>query len=144
MPPAGIGAWKGEETLPPTGGGTRIRILVVDDDEGMRENLSELFQGMGYDVLLASTAAEATRILSQEDIDLLLTDYKMPGTTGLELIESARKTHPDLLAILMTAFGDGFTEIESVRRGAIGYITKPFEADEITGLVKQILSLRRR
>jgi len=119
-------------------------MLVVDDDEGMRENLAELFRGMGYDVLLASSASEATRILSKEDVDLLLTDYKMPGSTGLELIESARRSRPDLLAILMTAFGDNFTEIESVRRGAIGYITKPFEADEITGLVQQILSLRRR
>ncbi|MCI4371727.1 MAG: sigma-54-dependent Fis family transcriptional regulator, partial [Thermoplasmata archaeon] len=58
------------------------------------------------------------------------------------LIESARRLKPKVRAILMTAFGDSFTEIESVRRGAIGYVNKPFEADEITGLVARILSLK--
>ena len=61
---------------------------------------------------------------------------------GVELIESARRVKPGLRAILMTAFGDSFTEIESVRRGAIGYVNKPFEADEITNLVSRILGLR--
>jgi len=113
----------------------------VDDDEGMRENLSELFASLGYEVLTASNTPEALERLRTTDVDLLLTDYKMPGPTGVELIESARQVRPEMRAVLMTAFGDSFTEIESVRRGAVGYITKPFEADEVVELVKRILSL---
>src|SRR5712692_1753577 len=115
-------------------------ILVVDDDEGVRENLAGL---VGYSVLTAANATEAMEALRKHAVDLLLTDYRMPGPNGVELIESARRAKPGLRAVLMTAFGDTFTEIESVRRGAIGYLNKPFEADEITGLVARILSLKR-
>jgi DNA-binding NtrC family response regulator len=118
------------------------RILIVDDDDGVRENLAELFQVVGYSVVTAGSAPEAMGKLAHHDIDLLLTDYRMPGPNGVELIESARRVKPGLRAILMTAFGDSFTEIESVRRGAIGYVNKPFEADEITNLVSRILGLR--
>ena len=117
-------------------------ILVVDDDEGVRENLAELFEVVGYSVLTAGNAVEAMEKLSAHEVDLLLTDYRMPGPNGVELIESARRTKPGMRAVLMTAFGDSFSEIESVRRGAIGYLNKPFEADEITGLVARILALK--
>lgn len=117
-------------------------ILVVDDDEGVRENLAELFDLVGYTVVTAANATEAMQRLAENAVDLLLTDYRMPGPNGVELIESARRAKPGIKAILMTAFGDSFTEIESVRRGAIGYLNKPFEADEITGLVSRILSLK--
>jgi DNA-binding NtrC family response regulator len=116
-------------------------LLIVDDDEGMRENLQELFESLGYHVLTASNTAEALKAMEGASIDLLLTDYKMPGPTGVELIEIARRKRPKLRAILMTAFGDSFTEIESVRRGAIGYLNKPFEADEVAKFVHQILEL---
>lgn len=122
--------------------GTGACILVVDDDEGVRENLAELFEVVGYNVMTAGSAPEAIQKLSQREVDLLLTDYRMPGPNGVELIESARRVKPRLKAILMTAFGDLFTEIESVRRGAVGYVSKPFEADEITSLVARILALR--
>jgi DNA-binding NtrC family response regulator len=117
-------------------------ILVVDDDDGVRENLAELFELVGYSILTAGSAAEALKQLADHDVDLLLTDYRMPGPNGVELIESARRMKPGIRAILMTAFGDSFTEIESVRRGAIGYLNKPFEADEITNLVSRILGLK--
>jgi DNA-binding NtrC family response regulator len=117
-------------------------ILVVDDDDGVRENLAELFELVGYSILTAGSASEALNKLADYDVDLLLTDYRMPGPNGVELIESARRMKPGLRAILMTAFGDSFTEIESVRRGAIGYVNKPFEADEITNLVSRILGLK--
>jgi two-component system C4-dicarboxylate transport response regulator DctD len=117
-------------------------LLIVDDDEGVRENLGELFELAGYTILTAGNAAEALEKLGQNDVNLLVTDYRMPGRNGVELIESAIRMKPGLRAILMTAFGDTFTEIESVRRGAIGYVNKPFEADEITDLVSRILAMR--
>ena len=117
-------------------------LLIVDDDEGVRENLAELFAIVGYRVVVAANAPEALELLGRSPVDLLLTDYRMPGPNGVELIEAARRAKPGLRAILMTAFGDSFTEIESVRRGAIGYLNKPFEADEVTGLVERILSFK--
>jgi DNA-binding NtrC family response regulator len=117
-------------------------ILVVDDDDGVRENLAELFEMVGYSILTAGSAAEALKQLANHNVDVLLTDYRMPGPNGVELIEAARRMKPGLRAILMTAFGDSFTEIESVRRGAIGYVNKPFEADEITNLISRILGLK--
>ena len=108
----------------------------------MRQNLAELFEVVGYSVLTAGNEVEAMEKLSAHEVDLLLTDYRMPGPNGVELIESARRTKPGMRAVLMTAFGDSFSEIESVRRGAIGYLNKPFEADEITGLVARILALK--
>ncbi len=123
-------------------GGRKYRLLVVDDDEGMRENLAELFEALGYEVWTASNAPEALVRLEAGEVDLLLTDYKMPGPTGVELIEAARTRQPGLRAVLMTAFGDSFTEIESVRRGAIGYLNKPFEADEVAAFVERVLSVK--
>ncbi|HII40381.1 MAG TPA: response regulator [Thermoplasmata archaeon] len=120
----------------------KSRLLIVDDDQGMRENLAELFGSLGYDVRTAANTPEALAVLDEQDVDLLLTDYKMPGPTGVELIEAARKRRPGLQAVLMTAFGDSFTEIESVRRGAVGYLNKPFEADEVVAFVERILALR--
>ena len=120
----------------------KSRLLIVDDDQGMRENLAELFGSLGYEVRTAANTPEALGILEEQDVDLLLTDYKMPGPTGVELIEAARKRRPGLRAVLMTAFGDSFTEIESVRRGAVGYLNKPFEADEVVVFVERLLALR--
>ena len=116
----------------------------MDDDEGMRENLSELFTSLGYDVRTAGNTADALARIRASDFDLVLTDYKMPGPTGAELIESARAIRPGLRAVLMTALGDTFTEVESVRRGASGFITKPFEADHVAELIRRVLSPRER
>lgn len=129
-------------SLPSEVKGPRTRLLIVDDDQGMRENLAELFESLGYEVRTAANTPDALQVLDETDVDLLLTDYKMPGPTGVELIEAARKRQPGLRAVLMTAFGDSFTEIESVRRGAVGYLNKPFEADEVVAFVEKILSLR--
>ena len=129
-------------TLAPDTKATGACLLVVDDDDGVRENLAELFDLYGYAVETAANATEAMQKLAEKKVDLLLTDYRMPGPNGVQLIESARRAKPGIRAILMTAFGDSFTEIESVRRGAIGYVNKPFEADEITGLVARILALK--
>lgn len=129
-------------SLPSEVKGPRTRLLIVDDDQGMRENLAELFESLGYEVRTAASTPDALQVLDETDVDLLLTDYKMPGPTGVELIEAARKRQPGLRAVLMTAFGDSFTEIESVRRGAVGYLNKPFEADEVVAFVEKILSLR--
>src|SRR2546427_11942781 len=91
-------------------------ILVVDDDEGGRENPAELFEVVGYSVLTAGNAVEAMEKLSAHEGDLPLTDYRMPRPNGVELIESARRAKPGMRAGLMTAFVDSVTESDSFRR----------------------------
>jgi|SRR3990170_3785288 len=120
----------------------RRRLLVVDDDDGLRENLADLLSSAGYEVATAADTTEALRAIASGEFDLVLTDLRIPGPNGLDLIRTVRRDFPDMRAILMTAFGNTYTEIESVRRGAIGYLKKPFEAEEVTGLVEKILSLQ--
>lgn len=115
-------------------------MLIVDDDEGMRDNLAELFRSLGFQVRTACSPSEALAVLSTAPVDLLVTDYRMPGATGVELIRAVRRTHPDVRSILMTAFGDRVDETEAVRQGAAGYIAKPFEVADVTRLVERILS----
>lgn len=129
-------------TLPMPAKVPKSRLLIVDDDPGMRENLAELFESLGYLVQTAPDTAAALAVLDAKEFDLLLTDYKMPGSSGMDLIEAARRRRPALRAILMTAFGDHLTETESARRGALGYLNKPFEADEVVAFVEKILALR--
>src|SRR5207245_1498938 len=109
-------------------------ILVVDDDEGVRENLAELFGLVGYSVLTAANATEAMEAMRKNSVDLLLTDYRMPGPNGVELIESARRAKPGLRAILMTAVGGTFTEIESGRRFGIPIAACYRRIKELEGL----------
>lgn len=109
----------------------------------MRENLAELFEALGYGVLTASNAPEALALVAHANVDVVVTDFRMPGVTGIELIDEVRRNHPEILAVLMTAFGDDCTEVESLRRGAAGYISKPFEADAMAALVEKVVAQGR-
>ncbi len=129
-------------TLPMVAKAPKTRLLIVDDDPGMRENLAELFESLGYSVRTAQDTATALGLLDAAEVDLLLTDYKMPGPSGIDLIEAARRRRPGLKAILMTAFGDSLTQAESARRGAAGYLSKPFEADDVVAFVEKVLASR--
>src|SRR5438445_10651431 len=115
-------------TLPPETRAAGSCILVVDDDDGVRENLAELFELVGYSEVTAAAAPEAMEELRNRAVDLLLSDFRMPGPNGVELIESARRAKPRLRAILMTAFGDTSTEIECVRRCSLGSLYQPVNA----------------
>ena len=84
-------------SLPPETRAAGSCILVVDDDDGVRENLAELFELVGYSVLTAANATEAMEALRSHEVDLLLTDFRMPGPNGVELIESARRSKPGLM-----------------------------------------------
>jgi two-component system, response regulator FlrC len=113
----------------------RPGILVVDDDEGIRENIVDLLTSEDYRVVSAANAEDAMVLLESEKIDLLLTDFQMPGQNGVELIEAARKTHASLPAILMTAYLYVYEQLDEERRVGITLLRKPFDAEEILRLV---------
>lgn len=125
----------------------RPGILVVDDDAGIRENIADLLSTEDYHVFSAADADEALQVLETEPIDLLLTDFQMPGRNGVELIEAARKANHPVPAILMTAYLYVYEQIDEDRRRDITLLRKPFDADEILRTVASGLangSLARR
>jgi DNA-binding NtrC family response regulator len=119
----------------------RPGILVVDDDEGIRENIVDLLGSEAYRVVSAADATEALRILESDNIDLLLTDFQMPGPSGVELIEAARRKKAGLPAILMTAYLYVYEQLDEDRKRGITILRKPFDADQVLQLVADELRL---
>ncbi len=118
----------------------RPGILVVDDDAGIRENIADLLSTENYEVVAAANADEAMRVLDSQPIDLLLTDFQMPGRNGVELIEAACHANHQVPAILMTAYLYVFEQMDERRREGITLLRKPFDADEILQTVAQKLA----
>jgi two-component system response regulator PilR (NtrC family) len=114
-------------------------ILVVDDEQSMQEFLEILLQREGHDVTSCGSAREALVALEHNDFDLLLTDIQMPGMSGLELLDQARRLAPDTLVILITAFGSTESAVEAMKNGAYDYLTKPCSVDEIRLVVEKAL-----
>jgi two-component system response regulator AtoC len=106
-------------------------LLIVDDDRAMRELLVSLFAEQGYEVCEASCSAEALKLASDTEFDAVLSDIKMPGGSGIEMMGKLREMRPATPVVLMTAFGSIDSAVEALRAGAVDYITKPFEPDAV-------------
>jgi len=114
-------------------------ILIADDQDNFRFSLSVALKRDGYEVLEASTGAQAARILASKDVDIVVTDLRMPGMDGLALLEEVRKIRPSVEMVVMTAFGSVDSAVEAMKRGACDYITKPFQPDELAAVIKRTL-----
>ncbi|MCL4514713.1 MAG: sigma-54 dependent transcriptional regulator [Firmicutes bacterium] len=120
----------------------KARILVADDDPGMRETLEAVLAEDGYDAGVAASGAEAMHILAKRPFDVMLLDLKMPDITGLELLSQARRIAPEMAVIMMTAFGTVKIAVEAVKEGAYDFLTKPFELDEMRLAIKKALEMQ--
>jgi len=118
------------------------KILVVDDDPEMCRLLSEVLTEEGFLVLTTGESLEASKILKKEEFDVLITDLKMKGLKGLDLLEEAKKIAPLTPVIIITAFGTIESAIQAMKMGAYDYVTKPFQMDEIVLTVKKALENR--
>ena len=116
-------------------------ILVVDDEKNYLLVLSEVLQEEGYEVLTAQDGHEALEIQKSSDLDLILTDMKMPAMDGIELLENIKGLDPDLPVIMMTAHGTIDKAVEAMQKGAYSYILKPFDNERLTIYVKKAVSL---
>jgi two-component system response regulator HydG len=119
------------------------RILVVDDQESMAEMVAEGLIQRGFEAATARSGTEAASRLGQEAFDALVTDLRMPGLDGLALLSIARRTAPSCPVIVMTAYSAVDTAIESIRRGAYHYLTKPFKVDELALFLERALAETR-
>lgn len=119
------------------------QILVVDDEVGIRDMLRAVLRSDGHLVHTTGTGEEALAILGRETVDLLITDLSMPGMDGVELLRRASKVSPETPAIVVTAFGSKETAIEAMRHGAVNYLEKPFDVEEVKLHVRHSLGHRR-
>lgn len=121
---------------------SRIRILVVDDERGLCAGLQEALQREGYAVDAANDGPAALRLAGERLYNLVLADMKMPGMSGLELLEEMRQRHPDTLFILMTAYGTVPSAVEAMKHGAYDYLSKPLEMQRLRALVLKALEFQ--
>src|SRR5438477_2486185 len=121
---------------------TKPHILVVDDEMGPRESLKMILNPY-YNVHLAERGGQAIEILNKFPVDLVTLDLKMPGLTGINVLEKVKQRDPDIEAIIITGYGSLDTAIEGLRLGAFDYISKPFDVNHILSLVRRGLERRR-
>ena len=114
-------------------------ILVVDDEEGLREGLRSLLEDEGYAVLCAEDGEKALEIVREAHIDLMLTDMRMPGMNGIDLLKRVRKIRKEIGVIILTGYGEIESYIEAMNFGAIEYVSKPFKVNELKFIVNKIL-----
>jgi two-component system NtrC family response regulator len=114
-------------------------ILIVDDEKNYLVVLEALLSPEGYEIMTSDKAQEALRLIQESDIDLLLTDMKMPGMTGMELLEEVKKIKPEVPVIMMTAYGTIEMAVEAMKKHAYDYITKPFQNEELKLTISKAL-----
>ncbi|RMH11827.1 MAG: sigma-54-dependent Fis family transcriptional regulator [Gemmatimonadetes bacterium] len=120
-----------------------VRILLVDDEQGILDSLAILFRGEGYEVLTACGGKQAMESIATERPDIILTDIRMPGATGLEVLARAREVDPEIAVILMTAQASLQSAVRAVNEGAYYYLQKPFANDELLAICRRAAEARR-
>jgi len=115
-------------------------ILVVDDDQGMREFLEIMLGREGYRVIVAANAEKAWECCRKQKFDLVITDLKMPGIDGIEFIKGLKDISPETMAILITAYASGETALTAMKEGAYDYIEKGFDIEEIKVTIRDALA----
>ncbi|MBD3168721.1 MAG: response regulator [candidate division Zixibacteria bacterium] len=118
-------------------------ILVVDDKDSMRNMLVQTLEAEGYDVDMASDGTAGVDKAKEKEFDVVLTDLKMPGMDGLEILSAIKNDNPETAVILMTAYGTVENAVEAMKNGAFDFITKPFDTDQLSVLIRRAMENRR-
>jgi len=114
----------------------KVSILIVDDEESVRDSLYNWFIDDGYIVECAENAKKALSILEKKDFDIILADIKMPGMDGMEMHRRIKTLNKEPIFIIMTAFASVDTAVQALKDGAYDYITKPFDPDDLSHLIR--------
>ena len=118
-------------------------ILIIDDEEPQRTVLAGFFRKKGFEIATAESADEGVAIFESQSIDLVLTDYRMPGGTGLDVLHAVKRVNPSVPLILITAYGNIEGAVEAMRDGAFDYISKPVKLDMLSEIVEKALEQRQ-
>ena len=114
-------------------------VLVVDDDPEMRSLVLDVLRREGYEVAEANDGTEAVRAIQAREINVVLMDKNLPGPSGLELLPTILSVRPGIRIIMMTAFGDVPSYVEAVEQGALEYLFKPFQMEELSKAIRKAL-----
>ena len=120
----------------------RPRVLVADDEASMRELLTIVLRREGCEVVLAENGRQALTLLGSQAIDLVVSDLKMPGASGVEVLQAAKRRDPSIEGLMITAYASYETAVEAMRLGACDYLTKPFDVNELRAKVRKALERR--
>ncbi|NOY53603.1 MAG: response regulator [Deltaproteobacteria bacterium] len=115
----------------------RLTILIVDDDEEMGRLIKKVLDREDYHVKVAENATAGLILLQECPFDLVISDFRMPGMSGIELIREARKISPHTQLILITAFGDVQTYLDAMGAGAFEYINKPIKMNDLKAVIRK-------
>jgi DNA-binding NtrC family response regulator len=118
------------------------RILIIEDDKRLREVLKKILDREGFDVEISGDGAGGITEIKQDFFDIALTDLKMPGMDGIEVLKAIKKISPQTYVIIMTAYGTIDSAVEAMKNGAFDYITKPFKTEEILIVIQKALEDR--
>src|SRR5450755_253355 len=120
----------------------RPRVVVSDDEASARSGLGTLLRDEGFDVVLAEDGSVSLARVQESAPDILVTDLRMPGMDGIELLRRAREADPALIVVLMTAFAEVETAVRAMHEGAEHYLTKPLQIDELVLVLRRALDRR--
>lgn len=121
----------------------KLSILIVEDGQSQREMLRDFLLAEGHNVAEAENGEKAIETVLNNHFDLILLDYKMPGMDGLEVLKEIKHINPEIDVVIITAYGTIETAVEAIKVGAIDYITKPVELDELLILVNRVAERRQ-
>jgi DNA-binding NtrC family response regulator len=124
------------------GRGTRGRVLVVEDEAYVRDSLVEILRARGFDASAAATVKYAVELLARAPVDVVLSDLRMPGEDGLELVRRMQSTAPDVPVLILTGHGTVASAVECLRAGAVDYVLKPVEPDALELSLERALERR--
>src|SRR5437773_121717 len=119
------------------------RILIVDDDAGQRSLLDSFLRGQGFETVPVSSGEQALETLRSGDFSMMISDVRMPGMSGLETLRRARQEHAVLPVLLVTAYADIRDAVGAMRDGAVNYLAKPIDLDELVATVRQATGLSK-
>ncbi len=118
------------------------RVLIIDDEPLMRISVSDALKGEGYEVSEAASGREGLGLAGESGFDVVITDLRLPDIDGIEVLKALRKSSPETMVVLITAFGAVETAVEAMKYGAYDYVTKPFAMDELLIMIKRMLKLK--
>jgi len=131
-----------EEFSPKAASMSPLKILVIEDEPSVRLGISCTLEGAGYRITTAEDGADGIKLFEKEDFDVVITDLRLPGADGIEVLKSVKAIYPDTGVIIITAFADVKTAVEAMREGAYDYISKPFDPDELLIVIDRFIKHR--